>query len=100
MPEIELSELIENLRSELSQARKAGEGEELRFEVGQVELELSVVVSKEGSGSGSVRFWVIGLGGEVKASSAATQQMKLTLTPRLASGDKALVADEAEPGER
>jgi Trypsin-co-occurring domain 2 len=99
MPDIELSDLIENLRVELSRARQAGKGDELRFEVGQVELELSVGVTKEGGASGGIRFWVIEVGGEAKAASAATQRMKLTLTPQLAGGGKALITGEAEVGE-
>ena len=36
---IELSEVISELRRELQQAMRAGEGELLRFELGPVELE-------------------------------------------------------------
>jgi hypothetical protein len=100
MPEIELSELIENLRCELSKARSAGEGQDLRFELGQVELDVCVAVSKEGSGSGAVKFWVMELGAQAKAALATTQQMKLTLIPQLAGGGKALVAGRAEARER
>jgi hypothetical protein len=42
---------------------------------------------------------VIEVGGEAKAASAATQRMKLTLTPQLAGGGKALITGEAEVGE-
>jgi hypothetical protein len=101
MADIELAELIENLRGELSKARQAGEGEGLRFEVAKVELELTLVVSREGTGSGKVKFWVVEVGGEAKAASAATQRMKLDLTPRVAGEPgPAMVAGEMEPGER
>jgi len=99
LAEIELYELIENLRSELTKARRAGEGEELRFEIGQVELQLSVAVTKEAEASGGVKFWVLELGTDATATSAATQQMTLTLTPQLAGGGKALVSGEAARGE-
>lgn len=100
MADIELAELVENLRSELSKAREVAEGEDLRFEVGDVELELSVVVTKEGGASGKVRFWVLELGGDAKATSGATQRMKLILTPQLAGGGRLRVAGRAMPGER
>ena len=41
---IELSDVIADLRSELDAARRRGTGEELRFELGSVELEVSVAV--------------------------------------------------------
>jgi hypothetical protein len=50
---------------------------------------------------GQVRFWVIELGGDAKASQASTQRIKLALQPRLtASGAKALIAGDEAPGER
>lgn len=99
MAELELAELIENLRAELSKARQGSKDEDLRFEVGPVELELSVVVSKEGGPSAKVKFLVVEVGAEAKAASAATQRMKLTLTPRLAGGGATLVTGSAESGE-
>ena len=53
---IELAEVIGELRRELQEAINAGEGEQLRFELGPVELEATVAVEKgaaAGSRSGS-----------------------------------------------
>lgn len=98
---IELAEVIGELRRELQQAMHAGEGEPLRFELGPVELEATVAVERTGGGSGKVRFWVIELGGDAKATQASTQRIKLALQPRLtASGEKALIAGDEAPGER
>jgi Trypsin-co-occurring domain 2 len=98
---IELAEVIGELRRELQQAMHAGQGEPLRFELGPVELEATVAVEKGGGGGGKVRFWVIELGGDAKASQASTQRIKLALQPRLtASGGKALIAGDASDRER
>jgi hypothetical protein len=98
---IELAEVIGELRRELQQAMRAGQGEPLRFELGPVELEATVAVEKGAGGSGKVRFWVIELGGDAKVSQASTQRIKLALQPRLtASGEKALIAGDEELGER
>jgi hypothetical protein len=71
----------------------AGESEPLQFELGPVELEATVAVEKAGGGGAKVRFWVIELGGDAKASQTSTQRIKLALQPRLtATGDKALIA--------
>jgi len=97
---IELAEVIGELRRELQQAMHAGEGEPLRFELGPVELEATVAIEKGGGGGAKVRFWVIELGGDAKASQASTQRIKLALQPRLASGGKAWVEGDEAPGER
>jgi Trypsin-co-occurring domain 2 len=98
---IELAEVIGELRRELQQAMTAGQGEPLRFELGPVELEATVAVEKGGGGGAKVRFWVIELGGDAKASQASTQRIRLALQPRLtSSGEKALIAGDEAPGER
>jgi hypothetical protein len=56
---VELAQVIGQLRRELSVAMREGEGEDLRFELGPVELELTVGVSKEAGPNAKVRFWVI-----------------------------------------
>jgi len=81
---IELAELIGQLRSELTVAMNAGEGEDLRFELGPVELELTVEVKKEGGGAAKVRFWVVELGTDAKLGSGAAQKIKLSLDPHRA----------------
>ena len=89
---IELSDVIAELRSELDTARQAGAGEELRFELGPVELEVSVALQKDASGGAKVKFWVVELGAEGKVSSTATQRIKLILNPKLTAA-----AAAAEP---
>jgi hypothetical protein len=98
---IELAEVIGELRRELQQAIDAGKGEPLRFELGPVELEATVAVEKGGGGSAKVRFWVLELGGDAKATQASTQRLRLALQPRLtATGEKALIAGDEALGER
>jgi Trypsin-co-occurring domain 2 len=82
---VELADLIGQLRHELSVAMSAGEGTDLRFEPGPVELELTVGVQKEAGPDAKVRFWVLDVGASAKRSSMVTQRIKLTLDPRLGS---------------
>lgn len=79
---VELADLIGQLRAELTEAMHAGEGEDLRFELGPVELELTVAVTKEAKPGAKVKFWVVELGTDVSVSSATTQKLKLSLDPR------------------
>jgi len=98
---IELSSVIRDLRDELERAVVAGEGEALQFELGPIELEVSVAVERSGQAHGKVRFWVVELGAGTSMDATSTQRIKLVLQPRLAlSGTAPYVAGAGEPGER
>ena len=93
---IELASVIRDLRDELEEAIAAGADKALRFELGPVELEVSVAVERGGSGEAKVRFWVVELGADAKTDTTSTQRVKLTLTPRLtATGVAPYVSGEA-----
>jgi hypothetical protein len=97
-----LTEVIAQLRAELTEAMRAGVDEELRFELGPVELELTVGVDKEATPGAKVKFWVLELGAESRLASTNTQRIKLTLDPRhVAQPDgRPTISGAEEPGER
>ena len=98
---IELAKVITDLRSELGRAVAAGESEQLRFELGPIELEVTLVVEHSKDGSGKISFWVVEAGTDRTNSSATTQRIKLALTPRLANTEGSIqIAGTPEPGER
>ncbi|MGH3721064.1 MAG: trypco2 family protein [Pseudonocardiaceae bacterium] len=98
---VELAQVIGQLRRELSAAMRDGEGEDLRFELGPVELELTVAVSREAGPNAKVRFWVIELGADATTSSQATQRITLTLDPRRHGvAGKPLISGAEQPDER
>lgn len=78
---VELAAVISQLRDELDRARLDAESRSLRFELGPVELEATVVLEREDKLSGRVRFWVIDAAADGKLASASTQRIKLTLNP-------------------
>lgn len=101
---VELSEMIAQLRAELATAMAAGEGQDLRFALGPVELELSVSVQRDAAASGKVRFWVVELGADGRIGRQDTQTVRLTLEPRRAAQADAprsevLIGGLSEPGE-
>ncbi|MFB9838052.1 trypco2 family protein [Actinoallomurus acaciae] len=99
---IELADVIKDLRDELYRAIDGGENERLQFEVGSIELELSVSVEQTDGVQGKVRFWVVDLGADMNDKNISTQKLKLTLTPTLhADGGRITprVSGEAEDGE-
>ncbi|MFJ8533227.1 trypco2 family protein [Streptomyces sp. NPDC093591] len=102
---IELSDMIRELRQQLSTALTDGAGEALRFELGPVELEATVAVSREAGADGKVRLWVVDAGANGKYAQAQTQRVTVTLTPKVvpAGGDTArtvLIAGGEVDGER
>jgi Trypsin-co-occurring domain 2 len=82
MSGLELASVIRQLRAELNEAMDDAEGERLRFELGPVELSLTVTVGREATPGARVRFWVIEAGADVRVSREAAQDIKLVLTPR------------------
>ena len=76
-----LAEVIESLRAELDEAAAAGTGQRVQFNVGPIDLEFQVEVSREGGGSAKVRFWVVEAGVDGSVSSASTQTIKVRLEP-------------------
>lgn len=58
-----LKETLEALRIEISESILVSEGKEIRFEMGEIELEMQVVIEKSKNGTGGVKFWVVEMGG-------------------------------------
>jgi hypothetical protein len=76
-----LASAIRALRAELEEAMRAGEGEQLRFALGAVELELQVSAGSERGGEAGIKFWLVSLGAKGGRSSEATHTVRLSLTP-------------------
>lgn len=97
---IELASVIRDLRTELEQAVVAGDGAALRFELGPIELEVSVAVERSATAGAKVRFWVVDASADGTTGTTGTQRITLTLTPKLtASGKSPNVSGPAEPDE-
>jgi len=80
---VELAKVIQDLRTELECAITTAKDATLRFELGPIELELSVAIETGGQAGAKARFLVAELGTQANADRTATQQITLTLTPRL-----------------
>jgi hypothetical protein len=98
---IELASVIRDLREELDRAVSAAEGEALRFELGPIELELSVALERSAQAQAKVRFLVVDSGADVGLGKTSTQRISLTLKPTLAGSHRPVaVSGNAEPNER
>lgn len=90
---IELASVIRDLRDELERAVAAAEGEALRFELGTIELEVSVALERTGQAGAKVRFWVVESGVDATVGATSTQRITLALQPTLTrSGNSAYVS--------
>lgn len=89
MDGIGLSQAIETLRMELSEAQASGRDGEVRFGLETVDLELSVAVTKDANGK--VGWKILEAGGSV--GTERTQTIRLSLKPL--SGDTASAKETA-----
>ena len=91
MSKIDLVDAIAELRAELSRAVDKRPEADLKFDVNEIELELSVAMERSGGPQGKLSINVLGLEGEIGAdanfSKARTQVIKLKLKPRGPNGD-------------
>lgn len=76
-----LAETIAALRRELLKAVDEGAGKDVRFQLGPVEIEFQMGVSKEAGAEAGVKFWVLTLGGRGKVAQDATHHVKVSLQP-------------------
>lgn len=89
MANIPIAQAIQAIRSEIVTAVKAGEQEEIKFDLGPIELEFQVEISQGATGSAEAgakfNVWVVEAevtaGGELQRSKTTTHTVRLTLNP-------------------
>ncbi|HEX4953198.1 MAG TPA: trypco2 family protein [Thermoanaerobaculia bacterium] len=89
---LELATVVGQLRQALWQAARQGEGQEIRFEVETLELELQVVVTREATANAGLKFWVLEAGIGDKELESRVQRVKLVLKPKGKGGGSFEVA--------
>ncbi|MET9390450.1 trypco2 family protein [Streptomyces sp. NPDC006624] len=77
-----LTEVLETLRSQLTELTRDTEGKEILFALSEVELELGVEVTRGGGLSGKVRFGVVEGGADGTAGRKATHTVRVRLEAR------------------
>jgi len=89
-----LAQAIGGIRAELAEAMASAPDDQLRFDVGDVELEFTVDVRHDQQARGGVRVWVAELGGDAGRSRGLTNRLKVILHPvDPATGQSPRVAD-------
>ena len=106
---IGLADFLTDLRAELSEAQSRAAGDSLKLGVEEISLTLEVAytLTKAGEASAGVKakFWVFaeaeaGVKGSLSSERARTQQLTLTLKPRVEQVviDRAGAPDDGHPG--
>jgi hypothetical protein len=94
---LELTSAIDAIRGQLTEAMARSEGQRLQFELGNIELEFEVALTRETSVDGGVRVWVINMGASGARTTSAVTRVKVTLKPTDAgSGQAPVVSDHLE----
>jgi len=76
-----LAETIRALRSELTSAMVSGADERLHFELGAVQLEVTLAITREGGGDAGIRFGVVSFGAKGGLKDETTHHLTLSLQP-------------------
>jgi Trypsin-co-occurring domain 2 len=95
--QLELSQLISSLRTELVKAQSESEGKEVRFTVEDVELELEISAEEQGEGGIAAKFYVFTTQFKASKKDAVTQRIKLKLKPQEESMDRSTGNQKTSP---
>ena len=97
MSRIGLEETIAALRQGLMASIFASQGEQLRFEVGEVMVEFHVEVERSAETKGGIKFWVVELGGSGGAKDKAIHKVTIPLKPIRRDGTPVLTGSTEVP---
>lgn len=100
MADLGLDEYVAELRRELLKASRVVDEEDLKFELGPVEVTLSVKVVKSAGPSVKFHLAVVDVGADASLSREGVQTVKLTLTPVLKGERDFYIDGEASENER
>ena len=76
---LELAAMIKGLRAQLAEAQAEGSGEDIRFTIEDVELELQVSAEQQAGGGVSAKFYVLTSNVKADKKNTVTQKLKLKL---------------------
>ncbi|WP_442971487.1 MULTISPECIES: trypco2 family protein [unclassified Rhodococcus (in: high G+C Gram-positive bacteria)] len=88
-----LSEAIFDLRCQIENAQDSAAGQQLQFDVVEVELELSMVVTADGGLALASAFLPIGVDGRATREASHTVRLKLDLRDQAVDGERVRIAD-------
>lgn len=92
-----LTNVVNQLRKELSDLSKQAKDKDIRFDVNEIEITLQTIVEEVKGVDGGFNFSVLKFGGKFDEKNSAIQMVKLKLKPVKAPDDSADTGD-SDPG--
>ncbi|WP_418958398.1 trypco2 family protein [Streptomyces tritici] len=83
--DIELADAIASVRDQLIAAASRATGQDVAFEVGDIEMEFTIELRKEVKGGTKVKAWVVEAGADAGRTRGETHRVSFTLKPRNAT---------------
>ncbi|MFD3841425.1 trypco2 family protein [Streptomyces sp. NPDC058642] len=78
-PHIELADAVQSIRDELLTAARRSTGQDVVFEVGDIQMEFTVEIHKEAKAGSKVRAWVVDAAADTAYSNTRTHKVSFTL---------------------
>jgi hypothetical protein len=94
MADLELADVLVGLRREIQAAQDRAKGENLRFRVDAIEVEVKVGVTSKEAGKAGVKFMVLEMGADLSRELQSMQTLRLKLTPESADGEPTRVSGQ------
>lgn len=92
-----IGDAIRALRAELVDAQKVAPGETVRFELGPIEMEFALTLTRGVDGKAGVQIGVVTIGAGGSLSSESVHRVKFVLTPKDAqTGDPLEIASQLD----
>ncbi|MGC5237677.1 trypco2 family protein [Streptomyces albogriseolus] len=96
-PHIELADAVQSIRDELLTAARRSTGQDVVFEVGDIQMEFTVEIRKEAKAGSKVRAWVVDAAADAAYGNTRTHRVSFTLRAQDArSGAPLKIRNETE----
>lgn len=90
---IDLTDAITSLRRDLERAIAAGSKQDLRFEVGEIQLQLQVEIETSKEVGGGIKAWIVEATAGAQKSTTVGHTVTIPLTPIHGDGDRVLTGE-------
>ncbi|MDH6214555.1 trypco2 family protein [Streptomyces pseudovenezuelae] len=81
-PRVELADAVQTIRDELLTAARRSTGQDVVFEVGDIQMEFTVEFRKENKAHAKVLAWVVDAGADTMRANTRTHKVSFTLKAR------------------
>ncbi|MET9406030.1 trypco2 family protein [Streptomyces sp. NPDC002935] len=97
---VELVAAVRALRAQITEAAASDPDSDLRFQMGPIQLEFTVALTRDRTAKGGIKAWVVTADAERKRSMAHTHRVTLNLTPVSAATGESPEIRNTESGHR